>query len=181
MSDGYLGGSTLDDVSILLHAMEAGFAAPAFVVMKMRPPLVPAHTTFGFDADTSSIETWPPERSSPHGYGGGQGTVQTWFGSGLLGFGHRAAGPLVSRPAWPGSPIGFQSSQTSTDGTYVPFSSMSPSPFQVLQCCLTFAYGKAGLTPPFSERKTCSRPVNRSLPTSGWNTVGAEKATASRG
>ena len=57
---------------------------------------------------------------------------------------------------------------------------MSPSPFQLLQCSFTFAYGKFGLTPPFSERKTCSRPVNSSFETVGWNNVGALNAACSR-
>src|SRR5215208_2237312 len=57
---------------------------------------------------------------------------------------------------------------------------MSPSPFQTLQCCFTFAYGNAGLTPPFSDRKTCSRAVNISFETVGWNRVGVLNATDSR-
>ncbi len=58
---------------------------------------------------------------------------------------------------------------------------MSPSPIQTLQCSSTFAYGKVGLMPPFSERNTCSRPVNISLLTFGWKSVGAMNAAASRG
>src|SRR5215204_6228742 len=56
---------------------------------------------------------------------------------------------------------------------------MSPFPNQTLQCCFTFAYGNAGLTPPLSERKTCSRFVNMSLLTFGWNTVETENDDAS--
>src|SRR5215204_2184474 len=137
MSDGYRGGSTSDVVSILRQTIEAGSDARAFVVMKMRPPLVPAQTTFGLDGDGASIEMWPPERSSPHGYGAGQATVHAAVG--VPAGGQNANGPYVSRPRCAGSPIAFQSSQTSTDGTYPPISSMSPSPIQRLQCSFTFA------------------------------------------
>src|SRR5215213_5405813 len=178
MSDGYRGGSSEDVVSILLQTIEAASAAPAFVVMKMRPPLVPAQTTLLSEGAGASIAMCPPDRSSPHGYGGGQATVQGAVG--VAAGGQKASGPYVRRPRWPGSPIAFQSSQTSIGRSYVPFSLMSPSPFQVLQCCFTLAYGKAGLTPPFSERKTCSRPVNISFETFGWKIVGALKATSSR-
>src|ERR671923_2982675 len=106
MSDGYRGGSASDVASIRCQTMDAGFAAPAFVVMKIRPPLVPAHTTFALDGAGSFIEMWEPERSVPHGYGAGQETVHTWFGLGFAGSGQSAAGPWVSRPPWPGSPIG---------------------------------------------------------------------------
>src|SRR5215216_7666604 len=96
MSDGYRGGSTSDVVSILLQTIEAASAAPAFVVMKMRPPLVPAHTTLASDDAGASIEMWPPERSSPHGYGAGQLTVHGAVG--VAAGGHSAAGPYVRRP-----------------------------------------------------------------------------------
>src|SRR5215203_3122783 len=56
---------------------------------------------------------------------------------------------------------------------------MSPFPNQTLQCCFTAAYLNAGLTPPLSERKTCSRFVNMSLLTFGWNTVETENDAAS--
>src|ERR687898_372612 len=116
MSVGYRGGSTDEVWSILRQTIEAGFAAAAFVVTKMRPALVAAHTTLVSDGDGVLIETCPPERSSPHGYGPGHATVQRAFG-GLPGAGHSAAGPYVSRPGWPGSPIAFQSSQTSIAGS----------------------------------------------------------------
>src|SRR5215207_9286106 len=114
MSDGYRGGSTAEVWSILRHTIVAGFAAAAFVVTKTRPALVAAQTTFVSDAEGVLIETWPPERSSPHGYGPGHATVQP--AAGFAAGGQKAAGPYVSRPAWPGSPIAFQSSQTSIAG-----------------------------------------------------------------
>src|SRR5215208_4833055 len=178
MSVGYRGGSTFELVSIRCHAIVAGLAAPAFVVMKIRPPLVPAQTTLASDAAGSLTETRPPERSSPHGYGAGHGTVHA--SAGVAAGGHSAVGPYVSRPRWPGSPMAFQSSQTSIGRSYVPFSLMSWLPVQLLQCCFTFAYGNAGFTPPFSDRNTCSRPVNSSFETVGWKTVGALNATCSR-
>src|SRR5215213_2718688 len=178
MSDGYRGGSSEDVVSILLQTIEAASAAPAFVVMKMRPPLVPAQTTLLSEGAGASIAMCPPDRSSPHGYGGGQATVQGAVG--VAAGGQKASGPYVRRPRWPGSPIGFQSSQTSIGRSYVPFSLMSPSPIQRLQCCFTFAYGKVGFTPPFSERNMCARPVNISLLTFRWNTVGTMNAASSR-
>src|SRR5215211_7255984 len=112
MSVGYRGGSTDELVSIRFQAIVAGSAAPAFLVMKMRPKLVAAQTTFLSDAARPKVEMRPPERSSPHGYGGGQGAVQAEF-AGLPAARHSAAGPYVSRPWLPGSPIAFQSSQTS--------------------------------------------------------------------
>src|SRR4029453_17889555 len=179
MSAGYGGGSTDELVSIRFHAIVVGSAAPAFVAMKIRPKLVAAHTTLLSDAAKPIVEMRPPERSVPQGYGAGHGVFQALFGRPAGG--QSASGPYVSRPRWPGSPIAFQSSQTSIAGWYVPFSSMSPSPIQVLQCCFTLAYGNAGLTPPFSDRKTCSRPVNISFETFEWKIVGALNATASRG
>src|SRR4029450_3845990 len=142
MSEGYRGGSTSHVWSIRFQAMEAALAAPAFVVMKIRPALVPAQTTFRSDGAGVFIEMRPPERSSPQGYGAGQGTVQ---GSpGVAAGGHAAAGPRVSRPRWPGSPIAFQSSHTSIAGSYVPFSSMSPSPIPRVQCSFPARGGEAG-------------------------------------
>ena len=75
MSVGYRGGSTSELVSILFHAIVAGSAAPAFVVMKIRPKLVAAHTTLLSDAANPIVEMRPPERSSPQGYGAGHATV----------------------------------------------------------------------------------------------------------
>src|SRR6266511_2204525 len=111
MSVGYCGGSTLELVSIRVQTMVAGSAAPAFVVTKIRPALVAAQTTFRSDGTGSIAEMRPPERSSPHGYGAGHGTVQAAVG--VAAGGQSAAGPYVRRPRWPGSPIAFQSSQTS--------------------------------------------------------------------
>jgi hypothetical protein len=48
-----------------------------------------------------------------------------------------------------GSPIAFQSSQTRRRGWWR--ARRCWSPFQLLQCCFTVAYGKFGLTPPFSD------------------------------
>src|ERR671922_1557467 len=104
MSDGYRGGSAAEVVSIRCQTMDAAFAAPAFVVMKIRPPLVPAQTTFALDGAGSFIEMWPPERSVPHGYGAGQETVHGAFGVGAGG--HAAARAEVSRPGGAGSPLG---------------------------------------------------------------------------
>src|ERR671922_1580505 len=103
MSDGYRGGSAAEVVSIRCQTMDAAFAAPAFVVMKMRPPLVPAQTTFALDGAGSFIEMWPPERSSPHGYGAGQETVHGAFG--MPAGGHPAAGPEVRPARGAGVPI----------------------------------------------------------------------------
>src|SRR5437762_3461800 len=114
MSVGYRGGSTLELVSIRCHAIADASAAPAFVVMKIRPKLVAAQTTLRSDAAGPIVEMRPPERSVPHGYGAGHGTVHGLFG--LPAGGHSASGPYVSRPRWPGSPIAFQSSQTSIAG-----------------------------------------------------------------
>src|SRR5215212_10450749 len=137
MSDGYRGGSTSDVWSILFHTIVDASAAPAFVVMKMRPALVPAQTTFASDDDGVSIAMWPPERSSPHGNGPVQATVHA--AAGLPAGGQAASGPMVSRPGWSGLPIAFQSSQTSIGRSYTPFSLMSPLPVQRLQCCFTLA------------------------------------------
>src|SRR5215211_2382209 len=109
MSEGYRGGSTSEVWSIRFQTIEAGLAAIAFVVMKIRPPLVAAQTTLLSDGDGASIETWPPERSSPNGNGPVHGVFQGPPGVD----GQRASGPSVSRPALPGSPMAFQSSQTS--------------------------------------------------------------------
>src|SRR5689334_1435845 len=115
MSVGYRGGSTDDVVSIRCHAIVEASAAPAFVVTKIRPKLVAAQTTFLSDGARPSVEIRPPERSSPHGYGAGHETVHAAFG--VAAGGQSAAGPYVSRPRWPGSPIALKSSQTSTAGT----------------------------------------------------------------
>src|SRR5215207_8775264 len=114
MSVGYRCGSTAELVSIRCQTIVVGSAAPAFVVTKMRPALVAAQTTFAFDGAGSLTEMCPPERSSPHGYGAGHATVQAAVG--VAAGGHRAAGPYVSRPRCAGSPIAFQSSQTSIAG-----------------------------------------------------------------
>src|SRR5215211_689759 len=111
MSVGYRCGSTLELVSIRFQTIAAGSAAPAFVVTKMRPALVAAQTTLRSDGAGSFIEMCPPERSSPHGYGAGHATVHAAVG--VPAGGHAARGPYVSRPRCPGSPIAFQSSQTS--------------------------------------------------------------------
>src|SRR5437870_8741593 len=116
MSLGYRGGSTAEPVSIRFHTIVAGSAAPAFVVTKMRPKLVPAQTTLLSDAASPNVEMRPPERSSPHGYGAGHETVHGELGEPAGG--QSAFGPYVSRPRWPGSPIAFQSSQPSTAGRY---------------------------------------------------------------
>src|SRR3712207_6831307 len=139
MSVGYRPGSFVAVESSRRQMMVAGSAAAAFVVTKMRPALVAAQTTFLSDGAWVFIETWPPERSSPNGpppAGMVHAVVHAPFGA--VAVGHSAAGPNVSRPAWPGSPIAFQSSQRSTAGTYVPSSLMSPSPSQYAQCSFTF-------------------------------------------
>ena len=91
MSVGYRGGSTVDVWSIRRQTIEAGLAAAAFVVTKMRPALVAAQTTFVSDDDGVLMETCPPERSSPHGYGAGQATVHA--PPGFAAGGQAAAGP----------------------------------------------------------------------------------------
>src|SRR6266511_5382435 len=111
MSVGYRAGSTVELVSIRCQAIVAGSAAPAFVVTKIRPALVAAQTTLRSDEAGSTAEIRPPERSSPHGYGAGHATVHGSVG--VAAGGQNAAGPYVSRPRWPASPIAFQSSQTS--------------------------------------------------------------------
>ena len=57
----------------------------------MRPALVAAQTTFVSDGDGVLMETCPPERSSPHGYGAGHATVHA--PSGFAAGGQAAAGP----------------------------------------------------------------------------------------
>src|SRR2546423_13898322 len=114
MSVGYRAGSTVELVSILCQTIVDGSAACAFVVTKIRPKLVAAQTTFGSD-DGSIAEMRPPDRSSPHGYGAGHGTVQAAVG--VAAGGQAAPGPYVRRPRWPGSPIAFQSSPTSIAGS----------------------------------------------------------------
>src|SRR5262249_24785056 len=114
MSVGYRGGSTDQVVSIRCHAIVDASAAPAFVVTKIRPKLVPVQTSSLSDGARPRVEIRPPERSSPHGYGAGHGTVHAAFG--VAAGGQSAAGPYVSRPGGPASPPGFQSSQTSTGG-----------------------------------------------------------------
>src|SRR2546423_1292582 len=115
MSVGYRCGSTSELVSIRCQTIAVGSAAPAFVVTKILPKLVAAQTTFGLEEDGSIAEMRPPERSSPHGYGAGHGTVQGAVG--VAAGGQAAPGPYVRRPRWPGSPIAFQSSQTSIAGS----------------------------------------------------------------
>src|SRR3954451_7441678 len=137
MSVGYRAGSTVDVVSTRCQTIVDGSAAPAFVVTKIRPKLVAAQTTLRSVGDRPMAEMRPPDRSSPHGNGAVQATIQA--AAGVAAGGHAAAGPYVRRPRWPASPIAFQSSQTSTLRTYVPSSSMSPSPVQLLQCSFTFA------------------------------------------
>ena len=56
MSVGYRGGSTDDVWSILRQTIEAGLAAAAFVVTKMRPPLVAAQTTLVSEGEGVLIE-----------------------------------------------------------------------------------------------------------------------------
>src|SRR5918992_560869 len=178
MSDGYRGGSASEDVSIRRHSIVDGSDASAFVVMKMRPPLVPAHTTLRSDGAGAFMDTWPPERSSPHGNGPVHATVQAL--PGMPAGGQSACGPKVRRPGCSGLPIAFQSSQTSIAGSRVPFPFKSRLPVQWLHRSFTVAYGKLGFTPPFCDRNTCSLEVNISLLTVGWNTVGAMNATSSR-
>src|SRR5262245_31511754 len=112
MSVGYRGGSTVEVESTRFHTMVAGSAAPAFVETKIRPKLVAVQTTLRSDFARPIEEIRPPERSLPHGYGAGHDTVQAAVGAPAGG--QSASGPYVSRPRWPGSPIAFQSSQTST-------------------------------------------------------------------
>src|SRR5215211_2587418 len=115
MSVTYRSGSTLEPVSIRCQTIWAGSGASAFVVTKTRPVLVAAQTTLPSDRAGSSAEICPPERSPPHGYGAGHATVHAAVG--VAAGGQRAAGPYVRRPRCCGSPIAFQSSQTSIAGT----------------------------------------------------------------
>src|SRR3954453_17678858 len=109
MSVGYRAGSTSDVVSTRCQAIVDGSATPAFVVTKIRPKLVAAHTTLRSVGDNPMAEMRPPERSVPHGDGAGHAPVPAAVG--VAAGGHAAAGPYVSRPRWPASPIAFQSSQ----------------------------------------------------------------------
>src|SRR5215208_7490086 len=115
MSVTYRSGSTTALVSIRCQTICDGSAASAFVVTNTRPVLVAVQTTLPSDRAASIAEIWPPERSSPHGYGAGHDTVQAAVGVAVGG--HAAAGPYVRRPRCCGSPIAFQSSHTSIAGT----------------------------------------------------------------
>src|SRR5262249_57429917 len=118
MSVGYRGGSALEVVSIRCHAIVDGSAAPALVVMKMRPKLVAAQTTFRSDAAGPIVETRPPERSSPHGYGAGQGTVQAAVG--VPAGGHSPVRPHVGRAGGARWPTGFPASQAAHGRAHAP-------------------------------------------------------------
>src|SRR5215213_9325993 len=110
MSVTYRLGSTFELVSIRCHAIWLASGVRAFVVTNTRPVLVAVQTTLPSDRAASIAEIWPPERSSPHGYGAGHDTVHAAVG--VAAGGQSASGPYVSRPRCPGSPIAFQSSQT---------------------------------------------------------------------
>ena len=92
MSVGYRGGSIDELGSIRVHAIVDGLAAAAFVVTKMRPPLVAAQTTFWSEGAGSFAEMWPPERSVPHGYGPGREPSRPGSGSGWPGSGTALSG-----------------------------------------------------------------------------------------
>src|SRR5215471_17135410 len=96
MSVGYRGGSTSEVWSIRFHAIVDALAASAFVVTKIRPKLVAAHTTLRLFGDSPIAEMRPPERSSPHGNGAGHATVHVALG--FAAGGQSAFGPYVRRP-----------------------------------------------------------------------------------
>src|SRR5436190_10044101 len=113
MSVGYRDGlfAAVGSLSIRSHTTAAGLGSFAFFVTKIRPGPVAAHSVFASLGARSSNDTKPPDRSFPNG--NGPGHVTSFVGCGNLS-GQASAGPIVSRPAGDGSPIGLKSSQASS-------------------------------------------------------------------